>query len=77
VQAAKSAGPVRRDRSALTRRQLEIAVLAADGLTNQEIALRIGIATRTVEVHLENIRERLGIRSRAQIGSWLARASAS
>jgi len=77
VQTAKSAGPVRRDRSALTRRQLEIAVLAADGLTNQEIALRIGIATRTVEVHLENIRERLGIRSRAQIGSWLARASAS
>ena len=45
----------------LTRRQHEVLLLASEGLTNKEIAERIGVAVRTVEVHLTAIRSRLGI----------------
>ena len=55
----------------LTPRELEVAVLVADGLTNQQIAHRLSVAPRTAETHLENIRQKLGFRSRAQIASWV------
>ena len=55
---------------ALTARELEVAALVAEGLTNQQIAERLFIAPRTSETHLENIRQKLGFRSRAQIASW-------
>lgn len=58
-------------RAVLTARELEVAKLVADGLTNQEIARRLSIAQRTAETHLENIRQKLGFRSRAQIASWV------
>ena len=56
---------------ALTARELEVATLVADGLTNQEIAGRLSVAPRTAETHLENIRQKLGFRSRAQIAAWV------
>ena len=55
----------------LTARELEVAALVADGLTNQEIAQRLSVAPRTAETHLENIRQKLGFRSRAQIATWV------
>lgn len=54
----------------LTPRETEIAALVADGLTNGAIAHRLGIAPRTSETHVENIRRKLGVRSRAQIAAW-------
>jgi pimeloyl-ACP methyl ester carboxylesterase/DNA-binding CsgD family transcriptional regulator len=54
----------------LTAREMEVAALVAEGLTNQEIAQRLFIAPRTSETHLENIRQKLGFRSRAQIAIW-------
>ena len=56
----------------LTSRELEVAVLIADGLTNQAIASRLSVAPRTAETHVENIRRKLGVRSRAQIAAWVA-----
>jgi pimeloyl-ACP methyl ester carboxylesterase/DNA-binding CsgD family transcriptional regulator len=60
----------------LTARETEVAALVAEGLTNQEIALRLSVATRTVETHLENIREKLGFRSRAQVAAWVTAQNA-
>jgi pimeloyl-ACP methyl ester carboxylesterase/DNA-binding CsgD family transcriptional regulator len=54
----------------LTPRQEEVAALVADGLTNRELAERLGITERSAESHVERIRLRLGFRSRAQVAAW-------
>ncbi len=54
----------------LTPRQREVAALVADGLTNREIGVRLGIDERSAEGHVERIRLRLGVRSRAQVAAW-------
>jgi DNA-binding CsgD family transcriptional regulator len=58
----------------LTARQLQVAALVAGGLTNRQIAGRLGIEERSAEGHVERIRKRLGVRSRAQIATWWASA---
>jgi pimeloyl-ACP methyl ester carboxylesterase/DNA-binding CsgD family transcriptional regulator len=55
----------------LTARELEVARLVADGLTNTAIATRLAVAPRTAEAHVENIRRKLEVRSRAQIAAWV------
>jgi len=55
----------------LTGRELEVAELVAEGLTNQAIASRLSVAPRTAEAHVENIRRKLQVRSRAQIAAWV------
>ena len=55
----------------LTRRQREVASLLAQGLTNREIAERLVVSERTVEGHIEQIRAKLGVRSRTQIVAWV------
>ena len=62
----------RRGPRALTARQQEVAALIGEGLTNREIAARLGIDERSADGHVERIRERLGFRSRAQIAAWYA-----
>lgn len=54
----------------LTKRQAEIAHLVSQGLTNRQIAQRLSINERSAEGHVERIRIRLGVRSRAQIAAW-------
>ena len=54
----------------LTARQREVAALVAEGLTNREIGAQLGIDERSAEGHLERIRLRLGVRSRAQVAAW-------
>ena len=55
----------------LTGRELEVADLVAQGLTNQAIARRLSVAPRTAEAHVENIRRKLQVHSRAQIAAWV------
>ena len=55
----------------LTGRELEVAELVAEGLTNAAVARRLSVAPRTAEAHVENIRRKLGVRSRAQIAAWV------
>jgi DNA-binding NarL/FixJ family response regulator len=50
-----------------------VAELVAEGLTNQAIASRLAIAPRTAETHVENIRRKLQVSSRAQIAAWVTR----
>ena len=53
----------------LTGRELEVAGLVAEGLTNLAIARRLSVAPRTAEAHVENIRRKLQVHSRAQIAA--------
>jgi len=57
----------------LTRREQEVALLVAEGLSNRAIAERLVIAQRTAEAHVEHIRDKLGYHSRVQIAAWVAR----
>jgi len=52
-----------------------VAILVAQGLTNREIATRLFISERTAESHVEQIRGKLGFRSRVQIANWVAAGS--
>ncbi len=57
----------------LTGRESEIAALVADGLSNREIAARLGISKRTVDAHIVHIFAKLGVSSRVQLATWLRR----
>ena len=56
---------------ALTARERRIAELAADGLTNREIAQTLFVTDRTVEGHLTNVFTKLGVRSRTSLPAAL------
>jgi DNA-binding CsgD family transcriptional regulator len=51
----------------LTKREREVLLLAAEGHTNQEIALRLSIGVRTVEAHRANLMRKLGLRNQAEL----------
>jgi pimeloyl-ACP methyl ester carboxylesterase/DNA-binding CsgD family transcriptional regulator len=57
----------------LSPRELEVAQLVTLGLTNAEIGRRLAIRRRTVDAHLEHIRTKLGVTSRARIAAWAVR----
>jgi pimeloyl-ACP methyl ester carboxylesterase/DNA-binding CsgD family transcriptional regulator len=63
--------PPARTGQRVTDREFEVAELVTEGLTNQAIASRLSIAPRTVETHVENVRRKLEVRSRAQIAAWV------
>jgi predicted ATPase/DNA-binding CsgD family transcriptional regulator len=55
----------------LSRRELEVAGLVAEGLSNKQVATRLFISERTVTTHVTNILNKLGFDSRVQIASWV------
>jgi predicted ATPase/DNA-binding CsgD family transcriptional regulator len=57
--------------SALSSRELEIARLIAEGLTNREVATKLFISSRTVETHVTNMLNKLGLGSRSQLARWV------
>ena len=58
--------------ASLGKRELEVARLVAEGLSNKQIAARLFISDRTVATHVGNILNKLGFNSRAQVASWMA-----
>jgi two-component system nitrate/nitrite response regulator NarL len=54
----------------MTKREREIIVLIADGLSNKEIARQLNIATHTVKSHVHNIMEKLALHTRLQIAKY-------
>ena len=57
-------------RRTLTRREREVAVLAARGLTNRDIAAQLFVSVRTVEVHVDHVLTKLGFHTRTQLAAW-------
>ena len=57
----------------LTARQHEVLGLLAVGLSNKEIALRLGVSSKTVMHHTVAIYERLGVRGRSEATAWAFR----
>lgn len=66
----------RRFQPTLTGRQLEVAALVAQGMSNRQIAERLVITERSAESHVERMLTRLGFRSRTQIATWYLATSA-
>ena len=56
----------------LTHREHEVAELVAHGLTNREIARRLGIAEWTAVNHLRKIMRKLDCSSRVHVANWVA-----
>jgi DNA-binding NarL/FixJ family response regulator len=52
---------------ALTAREREVAILAANGFTNMEIARNCGISERTVKAHLSSVFDKLSLTDRLQL----------
>ena len=52
----------------LTETERRVADLAADGLSNRDVAASLYISAKTVEAHLSRIYRKLGIHSRAELG---------
>jgi NarL family two-component system response regulator LiaR len=50
----------------LTDRELEVLVLMAEGLTNQQSAQKLSISTSTLKFHMNNIYQKLGVQTRSE-----------
>lgn len=62
----RTAVPISERLAALTKRELEVLRLLAEGLEQSEIARRLVISPKTVATHIEHILSKLGVHSRAQ-----------
>jgi predicted ATPase/DNA-binding CsgD family transcriptional regulator len=58
---------------ALSPREREVARLIARGKTSKEIGDALAMSERTADTHAAHIRDKLGLRSRAEIAAWAAR----
>jgi predicted ATPase/DNA-binding CsgD family transcriptional regulator len=61
---------VRTPADRLTAREREVAALVTQGLTNRQIAAKLVVTERTAETHVQNILNKLGFTSRAQVAAW-------
>ena len=62
----------RRHPGPLSERELEVAELVAEGLSNPAIAARLYLSRATVASHVAHILTKLGFSARTQIASWVA-----
>jgi DNA-binding NarL/FixJ family response regulator len=62
--------PVARPPRNLTRRELEILRVAAEGRTNAQIAKLLTVTEETVKFHLSNIYQKLDVSNRTEAGRW-------
>lgn len=63
--------PRKRGADELTDRESDVAALVAKGMTNAEIASRLVLSVRTVESHVANAMQKLGVRTRTELVAWV------
>jgi DNA-binding CsgD family transcriptional regulator len=61
----------------LSEREMQIAVLVGEGMTNAEIGKQLGISPHTVMTHLSKIYKRLEVRSRAELAKVVVSSRSS
>jgi DNA-binding NarL/FixJ family response regulator len=66
---ARPRSSTRANPAGLTNRQLEVARLMAEGLTNAELADRLFISTKTADHHVSAVLSKLGLTSRREVAS--------
>jgi DNA-binding NarL/FixJ family response regulator len=66
VQSFQSAPARASQENTLSRRELEILNLLSEGLSNKELAARLGISAQTVHTHLKNVYPKLHVHGRAE-----------
>jgi DNA-binding NarL/FixJ family response regulator len=71
--AATVAAPPVDDSSGLTRRELEILQLVAEGHSNAQLARMLWVTEQTVKFHLSNIYRKLGVANRTEASRWAQR----
>jgi DNA-binding NarL/FixJ family response regulator len=54
----------------MTRREREAIELIGEGLSNEEIAMRLNISTHTVKSHVRNVMDKLALHTRLQIAAY-------
>ncbi|HEV3310035.1 MAG TPA: LuxR C-terminal-related transcriptional regulator, partial [Chloroflexota bacterium] len=59
------------DKTELSARELEVASLVSQGLTNRQIGASLFITAGTAGLHVKHILGKLGFASRAQIAAWI------
>ena len=59
------------DTERLTRREREVAGVAAAGASSREIAAKLVLSVRTVDNHLQNVYSKLGVTSRDELARLL------
>lgn len=71
AQAAVQRGtPAAIDAGRMTQREREVIALIAEGMSNKEIAGRLGVAADTVKSHVRNVMKKLALHSRLQIAAY-------
>jgi DNA-binding CsgD family transcriptional regulator len=59
--------------SILSDRELEVLTMTSSGLTNAEVADRLGVTVHVIKFHLASIYRKLGVANRTQAAVWLLR----
>ena len=59
--------------AALTPAEINVVRLVSEGLPNKDVAARLFVSTRTVQAHLSNVYNKLGLRSRVQLAQEATR----
>jgi DNA-binding NarL/FixJ family response regulator len=68
---ADAGPPANETLNGLTKRELEILQLVAEGLSNEEIGKKIFISRKTVKTHLTNIFDKLQVNNRFKAALWI------
>ena len=59
-------------RERLTPKEIQIAILAWEGMTNREIGRIVGTSEQVIKNHLRNIFDKLGVWSRLELAMYVA-----
>jgi DNA-binding NarL/FixJ family response regulator len=68
---SESIAPANETLQSLTRRELEILQLVAEGFSNEEIGKKVFISSKTVKTHLRNIFDKLRVNNRFKAALWV------
>ncbi len=69
MELVEEAGPP--DMNVLSRREIDVVQLIKEGMSSKEIAVRLDISLKTVEVHRYNILKKLGIKNTASLVNFI------